>query len=82
MTYDKKKRDQPSNKRREQKRLERMPRPNEAADQVGDRSQRSKPGQIGKQGADEVKRGPGVGLDKSDDGVIPGSSLAGKRFSH
>jgi len=72
MTYDKKQRAQPSKKRRHQKELERMPQRRESPDQP------AKPSQPDQRG---VRRRPGEGLDKSDEGVIAGGRLAGRRFT-
>ena len=70
MKNDKKKRAQPSKKQKHQKKApERMP-------------QRREPGQPAEPQPDQrVRRRPGEGLDKSDEGVVAGGRLAGRRFT-
>jgi hypothetical protein len=71
MATEKKKRAQPSKKRKQQKKdTERMP-------------QRREPGQPAEpqQPDQRVRRRPGQGLDKSDEGVVAGGRLAGRRFT-
>jgi hypothetical protein len=70
MTYDKRKRAQPSRKRRQEKEMERAPQR-----QPHEPTEPAKPDQPG------PRRRPGEGLDKSDEGVIAGSRLAGRRFT-
>jgi len=79
MTYDKKKRAQPSKKRKQQKQMERETRQvQQRREGPGDTGPAAEPGQPGQQ---EVRRRPGEGLDKSDEGVIAGGRLAGRRFT-
>jgi len=72
MANDKKKRAQPSKKRKQQKVRER-------SSQRGDRP--GQPNEPAPQEQHATRRRPGEGLDKSDEGVIAGSRLAGRRFT-
>jgi hypothetical protein len=76
MPYDKKKRDVPSKKRKVQKQMERGP---EATSQRA-----GHPDEVGAPAAPsqrQQRQRPGEGLDKSDEGVIAGGRLAGRRFT-
>jgi hypothetical protein len=71
MANNKKKRAQPSKKRKQEKKeMERMP-------------QRREPDQPAEpqQPDQRVRRRPGEGLDKSDEGVVAGGRIAGRRFT-
>ena len=76
MPYDKKKRDVPSKKRKVQKQMERAP--------AGSSQRAGHPDEAGAPAAPsqrQQRKRPGEGLDKSDEGVIAGGRLAGRRFT-
>jgi hypothetical protein len=74
MPYDKKKRAVPSKKRKLEKQMERMPQ--------GSSQRAGHPDEVGATAAPskrQQRQRPGEGVDKSDEGVIAGSRLAGRR---
>jgi hypothetical protein len=75
MPYDKKKRAQPSKKRKIRKQAERSSSPRSDVRPV-------EPGEAGAMPelSRHQDRRPGEGLDRSDEGVIAGSRLKGQRF--
>lgn len=75
MPYDKKKRAQPSKKRKIQKQAERSAPPRSDVRPV----EHGEAGAMPELSRDEHQRRPGEGLDKSDEGVIAGSRVAGRR---
>ena len=78
MSYDKKKRAQPSKKRKQQKQMERGTRQmNQRPEGPGETGSTAEPAQVDPR----TRRRPGEGLDKSDEGVIAGGRLAGRRFT-
>jgi hypothetical protein len=78
MSHDKKKRAQPSKKRKQQKQVERAARQmNQRREGPGETGASVEPAQV----EPRPRRRPGEGLDKSDEGVIAGGRLAGRRFT-
>jgi len=83
MPQDKRKRTQPSKKRKAPKTVERTPqraRPSEPSEPAVS-SKPDQPGQPGQPEPRVARRRPGEGLDKSDEGVIAGRRLTGRRFT-
>lgn len=69
MAHDQRKRAHPSRKRKQQKEVEqKVRRPDTPTEPSG-------PDQSG------IRRRPGEGLDKSNEGVLAGGRLAGRRFT-
>ncbi len=79
MATDKKKRAQPSRKRKQQKPVERGTRQvSRRPEGPGETGSSIEPAPVEPRGP---RRRPGEGLDKSDEGVIAGGRLAGRRFT-
>jgi hypothetical protein len=79
MPQDKRKKAQPTRKRKEQKQPDRTPQRRSGDTVEPARSPQSdQPRQPAPPGS---RPRPGAGLDKSDEGVIAGRRLAGKRFT-